>query len=187
MASVELAPGSFGLALTVDPFTPGDQSATFLVTLATGSSTASGGVLLRDVAGNEAICGITLNCSSFTSYSGIGVAGTDGVLPLVTSSCARIGMPVDIATSNGLPFASGCVGFGWNQASTPVGAGLVLVDPVAIFPHVTDGNGEYLMTLSIPDDVTLAGTPVFWQAAYLDPAAPGAIALSSRLQVVFGL
>lgn len=57
---VQLAPGALNLALTVDPFTPADASATFRVDAIDQGLPASGTVVVTDGAGNTCQADITL-------------------------------------------------------------------------------------------------------------------------------
>jgi len=75
---VQLAPGSVNLAITVSPFTPGDPSVNYCVTLINPALSGSGTVVATDGAGNQCRTPINLTVNSGPSVSSTCVAIASG-------------------------------------------------------------------------------------------------------------
>ena len=57
------------------------------------------------------------------------------------SECPVIGATVNLAVTNGLPHAGGCLGFGANPDSVPAFGGALLVEFGVLVPHQLDSAG----------------------------------------------
>lgn len=186
ISSVTLSEGSTGLILEVDPFAPFDGQVTFTVSLDPTFLVGVGEVVVEDGNANTTLCPVTLSCTGSVSYTGAAVAGTGGIEPLVEATCLRVGEPGTITSSNGLPFAVGCLAYSQIEASMPVGSGLVLLTPEATYDHVADVDGEFWVDFTIPTDASLIGLTTLWQVVYLDPVAPEGISISERMDATIG-
>ncbi len=110
--------------------------------------------------------------SQTTSY-GAGKAGPAGV-PVLSSSLPAIpGFPLDLAVSNGPPFASGLLIVGFAPAALPFDLGTLLVSPFSIVPIALNGSGAFALSFPAPATAALCGFAVYLQAMAVDPGAVG--------------
>ena len=72
---------------------------------------------------------------------------------------------------------------GLTQLMIPLFGGFVLTDPLVPITHQLDALGEWSTSLPTPNNPAFVGTSVFFQAAYMNPAAPFGLAASDGLEV----
>jgi hypothetical protein len=80
------------------------------------------------------------------------------------------------------------IGFGLAQANVPLGNGctLLLQQPLGSAFWFTDAAGFLHLPVALPQQIALRGASLVLQAAVLDPASPGGLALTQGLRLVLG-
>ena len=80
------------------------------------------------------------------------------------------------------------LGFGLTAGNVAIGNGcsLLLQNPIGSVLWFTDAHGFWHQPLALPNDLALRGVGFVAQAAVLDPASPGGLALSQGLQLAIG-
>jgi len=124
---------------------------------------------------------------------GPGLAGSGGFVPLLEGTgFATIGSTWTMSNSNGLGGASGALLVGVTESSTPVLGGIINLVPFSSFPWAVGGAlgvpgaGAISIPLSLPNDETFVGLPIFWQTVLLDPGAVGGVSMSNGLELRMG-
>ncbi len=129
----------------------------------------------------------------FTTY-GSGTAGTGGLVPTATlSGSPNLDDDVTLTIGNGRGGAAALLILGFARASTPfVGGQLLVATPWVIVPLVLDGtpgasgDGDVVVTDTLPADPALVGVIVDFQAVIADPAALQKLALSNGAEMTIG-
>lgn len=119
-----------------------------------------------------------------TSLYGDGLAGTLGVPSLDTTGLPQIGqlLTIRMGNSSGTNGAGAVLLAGLASASTPILGGTLLVNSIIGEAHsLAAPFGDSSFTL--PNDPNLVGSPIFFQTAQIDAAAPQGIAFSRGLEV----
>lgn len=131
---------------------------------------------------------------SFATY-GSGVAGSWGRQPwLAGPACPSIGSSVAVNLSNGLGGTAGIFLIGLASTSVPTLGGTLLVVPAVSVPVVLQGSpgglggtGWLSLPLIIPNNSSLAGLSLYFQALLLDSEAPSGVAMTAGLQMTIGV
>jgi len=117
--------------------------------------------------------------------------GTNGLPTWGTASRPLLGTQVHLRIENGLPgaFPIGLVGLAPTSVVLP-GLGTLLVDPNAGLTTMMlspfDASRTSDTPFPIPNDPTLGGLPLHWQAAFVDPLAAQGIAHTNGLALAVG-
>ncbi|MFG0317783.1 MAG: hypothetical protein ACF8XB_10955, partial [Planctomycetota bacterium JB042] len=122
-----------------------------------------------------------------TTY-GSGFPGTGGAVPtLVLSAPPVLGTTASLLLSNSAGVSTPAVLMvGFQPASLPTSAfGTLLVDPAFAFPDVVPPGGA-AYAVAIPDDPTLCGVPLYWQAIEQDAGALAGLSFTAGLEVELG-
>ncbi len=114
---------------------------------------------------------------------GDGLAGTNGVPTIGTAARPRIAsiVTLQIGNSRGAN-TGGALVIGGTSASIPVLGGTVLVTPTFVQTIAVPAAGLGI-GLPFPNDLSLVGNAVFFQAAIVDAGAPQGLAFSRGLEV----
>ena len=128
----------------------------------------------------------------FHAY-GLGTAGSGGQVPqLVGGGFATLGSTVALFEWNGLGGAVGAMFIGGGRISTPYGGGTLFVLPrltVTIGlggPVGLPGLGSGALPLPVPNDATLVGAKLNFQALFLDPGAPLGLSMTNGIEMWIG-
>jgi hypothetical protein len=184
--SVSLDASSVGVALSVAPFTPGDPSVSFTVTLVGTAVSGTAVVNIEDGAGNTTQCSQAIGCNGTVERFGTGVPGTAG-LPQIDTGCPQIDSMRLVRVSNARPLAHGCLLAGLTEIALPVfSLGILYVDALAIVPHEASAIGDFTFPVTYPDDPALIGGVFLLQAFYVDPLAVDNISFTEALRVTIG-
>ena len=157
---------------------------------APGATYANGQTWIND---NTSLSAWDLSFQTFVdiqasaSNYGSGHPGTFGVPTIQASATPVIGTAIDIVVGNasGAPTQAALfAGLGAQSLPTPFGGTLLVqIDanlPVAL--SATDGR----VTLSIPNNATLCGASVYFQAVHADAAASAGLAFTPGLALAIG-
>jgi hypothetical protein len=122
------------------------------------------------------------SCGTCTGY-GTGHAGTGSLVPTLSCiGCARTGQQISINVQNALPNAFGSLNLGMQALNLQVLPGLFLLNNLtASVSHFSDGSGNYLFNLTVPNSPAYVGFHVFWQAGYLDAGAVNGISATAGI------
>jgi hypothetical protein len=124
------------------------------------------------------------SCGTFANY-GSGLPGAGGRVPALRGTgCATINRAIDFSVTNGPAGASGSLNVGQQQFSLPLFGGFVHTEPTITINHQLDGLGEWSAPLFAPNDPSLVGQLVFFQAVYIDPGAPFSVTGSPGLEML---
>jgi hypothetical protein len=135
---------------------------------------------------------VRIDCGGVT-HEGMGLAGSGGHIPYLTTSRPCLGETMDFALSQGL---GGAIAFLINSptpTSLPYAGGTLLVQPGSILPMPLDGplgspgTGQLFTSTILPFDPLLDDFDYYLQALVADPAAPAGFAMSDRLHLTFAL
>ena len=136
---------------------------------------------------------VGFGCASPVAY-GLGSAGSGGQVPNLSSlggAPALGNADFQLALTNGLGGASAVVLGSLAPAQLELGFGSVLIDPELVFLSSAlalsgaagvAGQGIGFLATPIPDAPALLGLELWFQAAVLDPAAVGGLALSQGVR-----
>ena len=122
------------------------------------------------------------SCGVIAAY-GAGTAGSNGVPQLSGSGCARLGQAVTLQVQNGRPGAPGAMIMGVWAIDVPVLGVHLLSSGGSTMTHWLDGSGAMSLALPIPTNPHLGDLHLYFQAGYLDAAAPQGFSASAGLDV----
>ena len=150
------------------------------------------------VAGTKTVNGQLPDCPFSTVY-GTGVAGSGGLVPLLTSSggAPRLGNPdYTVELSNGVGGAVAPVMLGFGAGALPFKGGTLLIDlaagPFLLFslplsgPAGVPGAGSFSLPAAVPVDPIIVGFSIYVQFFVPDPSVPlFGLAFSNGLQITY--
>jgi hypothetical protein len=142
------------------------------------------------ISGNTVLNGVLPACPFSTSY-GVGLAGTGGSIPLLSSvgGAPRVGNPgYAWRLSQGLGNSFGVLGVGFGQLALPLFGGTVWIDifqPYTTFALFVGAAGTATKLLPVPITPGLVGISVDAQYFGLDAGAVQGISMSNGLQTTF--
>lgn len=146
------------------------DSADFPTTAGAFDTTLNGGADVFVTSAKTRVC--TQNASLATQ--GTGKAGTNGIPVLSAAHPPALGAAESITISNGLPGAPVFLFVGPGTAAIPFDQGVLQVFPtfVLTLPPL-DATGTLTLPFVLPDEASLCGGIVSFQAIFIDPGAIG--------------
>lgn len=171
------------LEYDVSALVDGNPAAQFEWRFLSNSNTNLGGWALDDVE-LRSVGPVPTVCQP-TPY-GVGLGGALGV-PILDSAGqpAQVGNgDFELVVKGAQPGAPTFVALGLQQLSLPLFGGTLLLLPFKTQTTQTDAFGQAHAAFPIPALPALAGVPLFFQAAVLDPTAPQGFSLTAGLQSV---
>jgi hypothetical protein len=117
---------------------------------------------------------------------GTGLAGTSGVPNISWSGPWTFGSSqFAITVSSAKPSTPGILAYSGAPSSIPLFGGTLLIDLTAptLMNVASNGAGNVSKPLAIPNQMSLVGMHVYFQAGFLDSAAPQGISLTRGLDV----
>ena len=138
---------------------------------------------------------IFAGCAGLALSFGQGLAGTGGVIPVLSAgSCPRTGTSVQLRIDGGVGGGLGVLVVGQQTLAYSIlgGTGYVLppFDALLAVPlggvSGTAGQGSGVAIAPAPNDPSLVGVPLFLQAGILDSGAPAKISLTQALEIRLG-
>jgi hypothetical protein len=167
-----------------DPVPGTDQTVVAGLTYPGGGALdpVSGDLLFTHDAGHLVALRLGGRCGVATTY-GQGGPGLNGVPAIGSLGCARIGSQFGVTIGSGRPGAFGSMAVGFQQASVPVLNFFLLNDGAVAIAHSLDASGAYTLTVPVPGLPIYGNFDVFFQAGYLDAAAPFGVSATPGLQV----
>ena len=185
----------FGLAPVVDIYDIHLEAGRQYVFVTSEAALFGGGgafqVLIEGPPGSLLTLGTTGPCSAHASDEtyGEGKPGTLGVPILSSPLTPSLGTTVGLALWGGLPGAGPVLFAGGSQpAKLPFEGGSLLVMPSFTFGvHSLDSSGMAMVSAALPDDPSLCGAELFFQAAFVDPGAGGRLHLALTTGVHWAL
>lgn len=121
-------------------------------------------------------------CGSWSTY-GTGIQGLHGAPVIQGGGCAGRGQFTSVNVSNGRAAATGLLAVGFDQASTPILNGDLLVQIVSTWFHVLDAGGQWSLQLYLPQAPVWNGLNIYTQAFYLDAAGAAGVAATNGLHI----
>lgn len=123
------------------------------------------------------------SCGNFVGY-GTGIPNQSGVAPSIRGTgCATFNRAINFQTGSGPANGIGAMNIGFQRLAIPIFGGFVLTDPAIPLPHILDAQGSWTTTINTPNDPALVGNSIYFQAAYVAPAAPFGLVASDGLEM----
>ncbi len=147
---------------------------------------SSGGFLFSTFGGGNRVLVVDGfgSCGTFTAY-GSGIPNAQGGTPAIRGTgCASFNRAINFQVGNGPANAIGAFNVGFTRINVPLFGGFVLNTPDIPIAHGLDANGEWTTTLNTPNDPSLVGNSIFFQAAYFDATAPFGVTASYGLDML---
>lgn len=145
----------------------------------------AGNIVTNDTNGvNDCFVREITSQASFSAY-GVGFPGTGGMVPtLALLAPPVIGTSTSLSIGNSSGSATqGILLIGAAAASIPTPAlGVQLVAAPIIVPLTIGANGT-TFGLTVPDDISLSGLDIFFQAIELDPGATASVSFTPGLVI----
>ncbi|TAJ24399.1 MAG: hypothetical protein EPO68_01435 [Planctomycetota bacterium] len=119
---------------------------------------------------------------------GAGLAGTSGVPSIASTGPWTLGSTqFAVTVANAKPVSPGILAYSGAPSSIPLFGGTLLIDLTAptLLNVASNGAGNVTKPLAIPNQMALAGVHVYFQAGFLDAAAPQGVSLTRGLDVKF--